>query len=321
MRPQPSTPCWCGSTLASTRFRTPTFGLLCCSACGTFRIDPPPIARDDQSGDFYTAYYAARNLTAPDGGPPRRGRVSRFWKVVQQVPALRKTADTVMDFGSGDGRLCYELSEAGWKDVVGVDVSRARVARARQQYPGIRFYDRPVQETDVATRSADLCVMDNVIEHLTEPSELIGQLQHYVKPGGRIVVITPNMESGQFRLLGRRWTPELAPHAHIFLFTPASLSQLLTRAGFVVREVGDFHDDPYPFSVWARRLLSGDIKGSIWRAHQELGALYGRLINRGSMVFVVADVPVANTSATSESGRQPDAVISTGTHGATGDFR
>jgi len=286
--------CWCGSALRPTRVRAETFALLRCSSCGCFRIDPPPITSDDQSGDFYTAYYAMRQLTRREGTTGGAGQHSRYWRVVEQVPTLRVPVRTVIDFGSGEGRLCYELSEAGWHDVVGVDISRARVARARGLYPGIRFYDRPMDQTDLPRSAADLCVMDNVIEHLTEPQVALEQIRNYLKPFGKIVVITPNMESGHFRLLGRRWTPELAPHAHVFLFTAASLSRALANAGFVVETVSAFHDDPYPIRDWTRRLFSGDVKGALWRAHQELGRLYGRVIGSGSMLFAVAQVPARN---------------------------
>ena len=84
----------------------------------------------------------------------------------------------------GEGGLCHELYEAGWEDVVGLDISRARVARARQSFPSMRFYDRPLSETDIEPASADLCVMDNVIEHLTEPHTVLKELRRYIKPGG-----------------------------------------------------------------------------------------------------------------------------------------
>ncbi len=292
MTSTPVTPltCWCGGPLEPSHVRAESFRLLHCASCGTFKIDPPPVMRDDQASDFYTAYYAMRNVPGPDGAETVATRLSRYWRVVRQVPDLDGQTGTVIDFGSGEGQLCHELELAGWTDVVGIDISRARVARARRRYPNLRFFDRPLPKTDMELASADLCIMDNVIEHLTEPHVVLAELRRYLKPGGRIVVITPNMESGVFRLLGRRWTPELAPHAHIFLFTAASLARILTEAGFSVQTVSTFQLDPYPLREWTGRLFSGDIKGAVWRAHQELGALYSRITGAGPMVFAVAEV-------------------------------
>jgi hypothetical protein len=46
------------------------------------------------------------------------------------------------------------------------------------------------------------------------------------------------MASGDFRFLGGRWTGMLAPHAHLFLFDPESITRLLTQAGLEPMEVG-----------------------------------------------------------------------------------
>lgn len=281
--------CWCGARDFQTRFRTGDFGLIRCQACGCHRIDPPPIDRDDQAAEFYTGYYERAKGHA--GATPSTGRTSRFWEVVRAEPSLEPPAERVVDIGCGEGHLCGELRRAGWPTVVGVDVSRARIERAKVVYPAGEFYDRPIEQTGVPDASFDLIVMDNVIEHLPEPVTHLATLRRFLKPRGRIVVITPDMTSGHFRLLGRRWTPELAPHAHIYLFSPPSMRRLLSNAGYSVDAVGSFHLPLYPPVEWARRLLSGDVKGAVWRAGQELGGIYGRLIGRGPMLYAVATAP------------------------------
>ncbi len=137
-------------------------------------------------------------------------------------------------------------------------------------------------------------VMDSVIEHLPNPVETVRDLRRFLKPGGTIVLLTPNMESGHFRFLGKRWTGMLAPHAHIFMFTGSfSFSPLLERAGFFrFPACGSLHMPAYTVPLkFAERLFSGDVKGAVWRAHQEIGGLYGRAIQSGPMLYVVASRP------------------------------
>ncbi|HEY9428996.1 MAG TPA: class I SAM-dependent methyltransferase [Gemmatimonadaceae bacterium] len=295
-----------------THFRTARFGLVSCPSCGCYRIDPPPIHVESEAGDFYSAYYeglqgdaaarAAANGTPghePDrvalsphqvGGADGAGarRTSRFWRVVEQVPALREARGSAADIGCGEGTLCAELRQAGWTMVTGVDASRARVARARLRHPEMTFHDRPLEDVEIAPGSLDLIVLDNVIEHLVDPLDSVRRLRALLAPGGRLVLITPNMESGHFRLLGRRWTPELAPHTHIFLFTHAAMRRMLDASGYVVEKQGDFHLPLYAPSEWVRRVLGGDVKGAVWRAMQEMGGVYGRLIGAGPMLYAVA---------------------------------
>src|SRR6185295_6967154 len=103
--------------------------------------------------------------------------------------------------------------------VAGIEVSKTRVARARRVYPELMFFDQALPATAIKKRSVDLIVMEAVIEHLPRPLETLQELREFLTPAGRIVLTTPNMDSGEFRFLGKRWTPMLAPHAHIFLFS------------------------------------------------------------------------------------------------------
>jgi SAM-dependent methyltransferase len=284
-------PCWCGSGRWSLCFRTPKFGIVRCSACGTYQTDPPPLRGDDESAEFYTDYYSKSHAVPVAPAAPVASRNAWFWRVAEKVPQLAAIRKSVIDIGSGDGHTCAELHAAGWPSVTGVEISRTRVALARRLYPRIPFYDCPLDETGIPEDSFDLMVMDSVIEHLPNPVELMRDLRRFLKPGGTIVLLTPNMESGHFRFLQRRWTGMLAPHAHIFLFTGAGLSQLLTRAGFTVSTHGSLHMPAYTPVDFVKRLASGDAKGAIWRAHQEIGGMYGRAIGAGPMLYAVASRP------------------------------
>lgn len=280
--------CWCGRGKWSSCFRTPRFGLLQCIACGCYRIDPPPLKQGTEAENFYTDYYSRVFAESKPIKCLEGSRTSGFWKVVARVPELAASGTAAADIGCGEGHLCAELRDAGWNHVIGVEVSRTRCARAKAFYPGIEFYDCPLEQTSVEENSLDLMVLDSVIEHLPDPVGFLRGLRRYLAPGGRLVIMTPNMESGHFRFLGRRWTGMLAPHAHIFLFSGTVLSHLLLQAGFSVLTYGSYHADPYTAGQWLRRLFSGDIKGALWRAHQEIGAFYGRWIGAGPMLYAVA---------------------------------
>jgi 2-polyprenyl-3-methyl-5-hydroxy-6-metoxy-1,4-benzoquinol methylase len=283
--------CWCDAERYVVQFRTSRFGLLRCTACGCFQINPPAIRADQESRDFYTSYYSARDAQASGDTPPfqastaRAPRESRFWRVAAQYSALDVAGETVVDVGCGDGVLCGELLQAGWTRVVGIDVAQHRIEHARRMYPSASFHCGSIDECGVAPASVDLAIMDNVIEHLPAPRAFLESLHRYVKPGGRVVLITPNMESGNYRLLGRRWTPELAPHAHIFLFTRASLSRLLERAGYAVETSGTFVPPTTYGHESLRAAASGDVKVCIWSAAQAAGDVFARAIGQGAMVF------------------------------------
>jgi SAM-dependent methyltransferase/GT2 family glycosyltransferase len=280
-------PCWCGSADLEFSWREPHYGLIRCRVCGCRRIDPPPVADDASSVSFYRNYYQ-QSRPSVAATPDRERYLSRFWNVAAQEAMLLETGGLAVDIGCGDGDLCGELARAGWKRVAGLDVSTPRVDRARARHPHLEFFDRPISETPIQPGTADLLVMDNVIEHLPDPLGIVRELGGYLASDGRIVIITPNMESGHARLLGKRWTPELAPHAHIFLFTPASLRRLVENAGLEVEALGTFHQPGAPLRATLGRAARGDVKSAVWRAGQDIGGLYGRLIGSGPMLYAVA---------------------------------
>jgi 2-polyprenyl-3-methyl-5-hydroxy-6-metoxy-1,4-benzoquinol methylase len=283
--------CWCGAGDLRTLFRTKRFGLVRCTRCGCFRIDPPPISGEEEGADFYTNYYARAPFAKADeksGSPNGPKGNSRFWRVVERVPDLGRPRQRVADIGCGEGGLCAELKAAGWPSVAGFDLSRTRIARARKKQPGIEFHDRAFPDSRVPEGSLDLVIMDNVVEHLPDPPTTLRSVARSLKPGGRLVLITPNMSSGQFRLLGRRWTVELSPHAHIFLFTTQALSRLVSMCGFVVETTGSFHLEPYPAREMLRQWRRGEYKEAVWHAMNEAGARYARLIKSGPMLYTVA---------------------------------
>ncbi|HEU5040738.1 MAG TPA: methyltransferase domain-containing protein, partial [Gemmatimonadales bacterium] len=186
-------PCWCGGADWRLCFRTSRFGLVRCRRCGGYRLDPRPLQQPESVRRFYDEFYArliAAGYPADAGGM----RHSRFWRVARTVPPLRIAGRRAADVGSGDGQLCAELIGAGWRSVVGVEVSEARRAQARRAHPDIPFH-ASLEEARLAPDSLDLIVLDNVIEHLLDPAGMVAALSRSLASAGRLVLITPNMRS------------------------------------------------------------------------------------------------------------------------------
>lgn len=279
-------PCWCGASAWATVFAGPAFGLLRCPACGTYRLDPRPVG-DAEEAEFYTDYYADGGAAARKGAARPPAGTGRFWRVAARVPGLAAPATVALDVGCGEGHLCADLLDAGWPAVHGVDLSRSRIARARAAYPGVAFHTS-LDECPLAPASADLVVLDNVVEHLLDPPALLRELRPLLRPDGRLVVVTPNMRSGHFRLLGRRWTPELCPNAHVHLFTPDSMRRLLAAAGYEVAAEGSIQIPLHPARAWLGHLARRDVRELAWRGVQECGNLFARATGAGGMLFAVA---------------------------------
>jgi SAM-dependent methyltransferase len=73
--------------------------------------------------------------------------------------------------------------------------------------------------------------MSHFLEHVHEPAELLAESHRILKPGGRLVVLTPNSGSwGHLEYQGC-WRG-LEPPRHLHIFNSQSLDRLARQTGF-----------------------------------------------------------------------------------------
>jgi 2-polyprenyl-3-methyl-5-hydroxy-6-metoxy-1,4-benzoquinol methylase len=84
-------------------------------------------------------------------------------------------------------------------------------------------------------RDFDVVASFHVIEHVDSPSSFISAAAERLKPGGLLVIETPNISSFPFKLLKSKWR-QFIPE-HYFFFDPKTISLLLETHGLSVRTV------------------------------------------------------------------------------------
>ena len=192
-----------------------------CTSCRLVRLDPIPT--DEQLATHYGARFESGNYEPA--------------KALERLPTLRGVFDEfatslpgrIFDVGCFDGGLLDVAAEAGW-ETWGLDYQGPAVEIARANHPGriavgpLENYEPPRQDFDVVTGVG-------VIEHLRRPDALTQFAAKALKPGGILIVQTPNRGSLPAAVLGRYWPPVAAPE-HIWYFSRANLKRLLSDAGF-----------------------------------------------------------------------------------------
>ncbi|MEV7279276.1 methyltransferase domain-containing protein [Streptomyces sp. NPDC093111] len=98
----------------------------------------------------------------------------------------------VLDYGCGYGRVMAELSEHGFRDVSGVDLSPALIERGRQLRPDLRFavLDSPPDLT-YASGSLDVVLLFAVLTCVPDGNAqraLVDELNRVLAPGGLLYV-------------------------------------------------------------------------------------------------------------------------------------
>lgn len=150
----------------------------------------------------------------------------------------------VLDLGSGNGSLCYDMSLLGF-ETVGVEYDSKGVEIARQSYPGTTFYNQGVQDDPLEMleqengKRFDAVVSSEVIEHLFSPHLLPIYAKAVLKDGGYLFITTPY--HGYLKNLAlsiaNKWDFHHSPlwhGGHIKFWSRSTLTTLLSENGFDV---------------------------------------------------------------------------------------
>jgi SAM-dependent methyltransferase len=155
-----------------------------------------------------------------------------FGVTAMYMPAPRDGA-RLLDVGCGSGEALSKMRRLGW-DVEGVDVDPMAVETARAKGLEVRLGDLPSQR--YPDNWFDAIYLSHVIEHVHDPVGLLRECRRILKVGGRLVAITPNVDSWGHRLFGHAWEP-LDPPRHLLLFRRQTLEQVAIAAELRIRRL------------------------------------------------------------------------------------
>jgi 2-polyprenyl-3-methyl-5-hydroxy-6-metoxy-1,4-benzoquinol methylase len=88
--------------------------------------------------------------------------------------------------------------------VAGIEVSEAGVQFAQTEL-GLDVKQQAAEEISFDDCLFDVVVMFDVIEHLFEPTRALGSICRVLRPGGILVIITPNFNSISRSVIGVNW--------------------------------------------------------------------------------------------------------------------
>ena len=108
----------------------------------------------------------------------------------------------ILDFGAGEGALSERLFDMGYK-ITAADKDAENFKSKNCDFSPINF-DRPEEVDDFTLRHAnqfDVVLGVEVIEHVQDQWKYVRQLMAMVKPGGIILITTPNTSSWLSRII------------------------------------------------------------------------------------------------------------------------
>jgi 2-polyprenyl-3-methyl-5-hydroxy-6-metoxy-1,4-benzoquinol methylase len=144
----------------------------------------------------------------------------------------------VLEIGCGRGAMARYLAELGARSVTAGDFSDSAIRQTREHLAGLANADASVQDIQqigFPSASFDTVVSFETIEHVPEPRRAVTELARVLRPGGTLVLTTPNYlgATGLFRIY-KRLTGE--PFTEIG--QPINKLVMLPKTAYWVRHAG-----------------------------------------------------------------------------------
>ncbi|MCR9219918.1 MAG: class I SAM-dependent methyltransferase [Alphaproteobacteria bacterium] len=184
---------------------------------------------------------------------------------IRPIAEHARPGDTIVDIGCGAGDLLGLIREHGdpsWR-LVGVDFSNDAVSRARAK--DLEVIEGRIEALPEASlEQVGVFVMNQLIEHVEDPGEVLRSCARMLRPGGVLIMETPNHTAWDARMFRRRyWGGWHAPR-HWNIFSAQSLGALAEKsglevvsAGYTLNPFGWLHSVQY----WMRERLGWDRLG------------------------------------------------------------
>jgi len=293
--------------------------------CGLVWLDPMPLTEDLSKA--YSSYYthAAADAGRRSGWLKnkyllmRRSYLARnfgyhcndlenfpakFWgRLICLFPLRRRATDAsvrflravpggrVLDVGCGSGEWLGMMRDLGWQ-VEGIDFDEKAVNVARQT--GLNVRCGALEGQNFPAASFDAVTLNHVIEHVPDPVGTLKECARILKPGGKLVLATPNTASLSHRVFKSDWRG-LEPPRHLHIFSPTAIRGALAHAGF--RNV-TIHPIIASSVVYESRMLRrGKTGPGVTASSHRPTALLARLFNLAELCFVKFQPAIADCLA------------------------
>jgi 2-polyprenyl-3-methyl-5-hydroxy-6-metoxy-1,4-benzoquinol methylase len=215
-------------------FRAERFRVWRCPACQTIH------SADQVDLDHYYAQYpfAAAVLTTP---------LALCYRNLQRQLQGIRPHHRFLDYGCANGLFVQYLRQQGFQHCYGYDL----------------YASTPeLKDSAVLEQKFDYILLQDVVEHVEDPLQLLGMLDQLLAPGGCILVGTPNADRINLQQAHRpEYYNSLHAPYHRHIYNPRRLGQFGEAQGW---QIAHYFPRPYHDTLWL------GLNSRVWNHYQSL---------------------------------------------------
>lgn len=208
------------------------FPLLKCQECGHRQI--VFCSEDKLPSDLYSRYYPRKNLDPNDYRTRIYVSGLSAWLDGEYASAFRwvPTKVKVLDIGCGTCEaLGYHLARGC--DASGVEAD-TNIQPLVDKF-GFKVFFGSFDPNNHRDIFFDYITLDQVIEHIEDPVSMLQGVSRILRPGGKVIISTPNPDGWGAVLFKKKWINWHVPY-HMHFFSITSIKIAAEKAGLVIEE-------------------------------------------------------------------------------------
>lgn len=243
--------------LYDTRFGVPgAFAIYKCDNCGLVQIGSN--LEESELKSLYETYYnfggSKKNQYTTLRSRFLKSFFYRLWMLIDGDICFhsRRGRGLLLDVGCNEGQGLQIYQQNGFI-AEGLELNERAASEAEKA--GFRVFTEPL-ETFKPERQYDIVVLSHVLEHFSNPKQMLLHVNRILQTQGRLWISVPNLRSWQRDLFGRYWINWHIPF-HITFLSATTLKALVNSAGFETTQV-----------IYA--------SPSIWTAQSFIAALFAK---------------------------------------------
>lgn len=210
-----------------------TASYVMCSSCGLVYLDPAPTP--GSLGEFYSTVYLTAEYRKIDGAsyPDPRDEILQAFRVMEEnvdfLEQFKAPPGKLLDVGCSHGAFMLEAECRGWT-AEGIEPFGAGARFCREKLR-LNVKEGEFPAGGFEAESYDVITMWEVLEHLRDPVAAMKLAARITRPGGIILLTSPNAFSPAAMLLKERWIG-WKPPTHLVFFDYGTMKRLLRRTGW-----------------------------------------------------------------------------------------